>query len=847
MQKNDMIEPRDDDAAATTNAETMEVDAAEETPESETVDAPSDDNTPDDNDAVDDDNVSEEDAVSDNDDAADDVSDEDVAPEAASDDEDTPTDERESVEGTEPVDETKSSDEGNTSDDNNAPAAANKSTQDNPDEETVSAPRRVLAALAPAGRVIRSIWRRRPKLPFTLYVLVFALVTAAAVLFMQWSVCTEPSYAPDAEVDETTRILDSVGGQLTQFVSQMWLEQDWRFLLNFLVLGFIYLTVILVLNRFWVSTAIFGVVMVVFAVANKFKMDARNEPIIPADLNFISGGNTGELMSFVPADGMPIMNTAVTGLTWFAVICILLQFLDRRNGLIPVRWRPSRFVSARNITAAAARVLAAILSVVLLSSFVWNLSIPHSWSNTLAANLSDAPEMWNGLGDARNNGPAMTFLRLVHTNVMDKPEDYNEETMRRIADHYADVADTINDSRSNDLTDSTVIMMLSESFSDPTRVPGVDFSQDPMPQLRALKDTTTSGLMVSPGYGGGTANIEFQALTGLSMALYDPTLSSAYQQLVPTMDDPATFNQLWDKDRTDGDGSVAFHPYNRTMYFRDRNYRSFGFDRFYAADGDDQMTGLTTIDSAWYASDESTYRNVLDYLSDNDDANKFIQVVTMQNHMPYDDWYQDNEFKDADTSTGLAENERVSVDTYAKGVSYTDQATVDFLHELDQMDRPITVVFYGDHLPGIYQSAAADPKNNVTLHETDYFIWSNAASRSADTKLPAETADITSSNFFMAELAAHQDAKVSPYLAFLTKLHDAIAAIAPASVGDGVHPACFDEQGQLIDYDALSDEDQSLLHDYQLIQYDMSVGHNYLGDTGFTDIASARSNDANHQ
>lgn len=83
------------------------------------------------------------------------------------------------------------------------------------------------------------------------------------------------------------------------------------------------------------------------------------------------------------------------------------------------------------------------------------------------------------------------------------------------------------------MTSSTVIMILSESFSDPTRVPGITMTEDPMPNIRQLKEQTTSGLMLSPGYGGGTANIEYQALSGLSMANFDSSLSIAYQQLVP--------------------------------------------------------------------------------------------------------------------------------------------------------------------------------------------------------------------------------------------------------------------------------------------------------------------------
>lgn len=105
--------------------------------------------------------------------------------------------------------------------------------------------------------------------------------------------------------------------------------------------------------------------------------------------------------------------------------------------------------------------------------------------------------------------------------------------MQAVAKRYAAAADDINATRTTNLTDSTVVMILSESFSDPTRIPDVAFSVDPMPNIRAIKDATTSGLMLSPGYGGGTANIEYQALTGLNMANFDESMLSVYQQLVP--------------------------------------------------------------------------------------------------------------------------------------------------------------------------------------------------------------------------------------------------------------------------------------------------------------------------
>ncbi|MGO5519477.1 LTA synthase family protein [Bifidobacterium thermophilum] len=677
------------------------------------------------------------------------------------------------------------------------------------------------------------IWDKRMRFSFAFYTIVFIVVTAASVIGLQWSVYTEPTYAKGQVVDDQTKALNSVAGQLTSFVSQIWLHQSYQAWLNFIVLSVLYLTIILVINRFWVATAVFGTLMTVFAIADKIKVELRNEPIIPADLQFITGGNGDSIMSFTTKKDMILINSAVTGVIWLIVVCVVLQFLDRRRGLIPYTWKRSEFVSVKNITAMVCRWATAILSVVLCVSFTWGLPVEGSWAKNFATGLSDAPQLWNAMGDAAANGPTMNFLRLAHVKIMDKPSGYSKENMEALAKKYAGEAETINQTRTANLTDNTVIMVLSESFSDPTRVPGVSFTEDPMPQIRAIKSATTSGFMLSPGYGGGTANIEYQALTGLNMANYDSSLSIAYQQLVPKLKWTPTFNQIWNE-ANGKSSSVAFHDFSSIMYFRDRNYQKFGFSKFYSTDGKLVLQDLQSIDSDWYYSDSSFYRQVLESVEDNQQTSQFIQIVTMQNHLPYNDWYENNQFKDEDTSSDIDNDEKISIETYAKGVNYTDQATADLLNQLNQINRPITVIFYGDHLPGIYSTANEDKHNQITLHETDYFIWSNAASASANTKLDDTTSDYTSSNYFMAQAAQHLNAKVSPYLTFLTEMHAAIPAISvPASAGDASKPVYLDADGNRIQPKNLTTQQKELLHDYQLIQYDLTAGKQYLKDTSF--------------
>ncbi len=684
-------------------------------------------------------------------------------------------------------------------------------------------------------RGAHALWKKRHRFSFSFYAIILITLTTFETLFIQWGMYSEPEYKKGEDISEAVKQASSIVGQLAHFISQIWFDKNYIFLLNLIILAVAYLTLIFIINRFWIATAIFSTVMTVYAVANHIKIESRNEPVLPADLNFITGGNTGQLASFIPQSSQGLVNTAVSGVIWLVVICIIMQFIDGRNAIIYCSWRHP-FTGIKNLAGTLTRIVAACCSFALCFSFVWGFGNEGYWSTDFAKNLGDSPQIWNGLADSTNNGPVVNFLRLAHTKTMDKPNGYSQEAMEKISRKYTEQAKQLNQTRTENMTDNTVIMVLSETFSDPTRVPGVSFSEDPMPNIRHVKAQTTSGLMLSPGYGGGTANIEYQALSGLSMANYSSTLSIAYQQLVPSLKWAPTLNQAWDKANGKG-SSIAFHAYNRNMYFRDLNYKKFGFSKFYATDGTPQLKVLRPLGSAWYASDESFYSEVLKKISSSDQK-KFYQVVTMQNHMPYEDFYPDNQFKDEDTSSNLQDDEKQNIETYTKGLSYTDQATTEFLNQLNHIDRPITVVFYGDHLPGIYSTAYSSKDNILGLHETDYFIWSNDASKSAGTKLDDVSSAYTSSNYFSAQLASHLNAKVSPYLAFLTKMHETIPAISiPSSAGGNTdEPVYLDAAGNRINNKQLSKEAKTMLHDYQLIQYDMSVGKNYLKDTGFVDL-----------
>lgn len=345
-----------------------------------------------------------------------------------------------------------------------------------------------------------ALWKKRHRFSFSFYAIILITLTTFETLFIQWGMYSEPEYKKGEDISEAVKQASSIVGQLAHFISQIWFDKNYIFLLNLIILAVAYLTLIFIINRFWIATAIFSTVMTVYAVANHIKIESRNEPVLPADLNFITGGNTGQLTSFIPQSSQGLVNTAVSGVIWLVVICIIMQFIDGRNAVIYCSWRHP-FTGIKNLAGTLTRIVAACCSFALCFSFVWGFGNEGYWSTDFAKNLGDSPQIWNGLADSTNNGPVVNFLRLAHTKTMDKPNGYSQEAMEKISRKYTEQAKQLNQTRTENMTDNTVIMVLSETFSDPTRVPGVSFSEDPMPNIRHVKAQTTSGLMLSPGYG----------------------------------------------------------------------------------------------------------------------------------------------------------------------------------------------------------------------------------------------------------------------------------------------------------------------------------------------------------
>uniref|UniRef100_UPI003F5C90C9 sulfatase-like hydrolase/transferase n=1 Tax=Staphylococcus aureus TaxID=1280 RepID=UPI003F5C90C9 len=177
-----------------------------------------------------------------------------------------------------------------------------------------------------------------------------------------------------------------------------------------------------------------------------------------------------------------------------------------------------------------------------------------------------------------------------------------QQAIEEIYKKYQLLADDINKKRQNNISDQTVIYILSESFANPNRIKNISLSKDPIPEINHIMENTTGGLMHSDGYGWGTANMEFQSLFGLPKYNFNPTVSILYSDVFPKLNYlPAISNEFSEKNR------IALHLANANNYSRKIVYDKLHFSKSIATENTKQKPEHLIRMSSSY-SDQSTYQ-----------------------------------------------------------------------------------------------------------------------------------------------------------------------------------------------------------------------------------------------
>ena len=391
-----------------------------------------------------------------------------------------------------------------------------------------------------------------------------------------------------------------------------------------------------------------------------------------------------------------------------------------------------------------------------------------------------------------NTGFMGGFLYNLPVDAMEKPENYSEAAVKKVTKTY--------EAKQNeeDTEKPNIVYVMSESFSDPARLKGLEvYGGDPLQDYRAVADKTYSGQMLSQNYGGGTANIEFEALTGFSMELFNAQMTTPYTMLVPEFQ---MFPSLVSTLKKRGYETTAIHPYNTSMYKRKDVYQTFGFDQFL---DESTMKHTDKIENNPYISDEAAYREIFDQLEKKNKP-QFLHLVTMQTHMPYENKYDELPYV-------VQGDNSLAVRSYLQDIAYSSEALKAFLERLDELPERTLVVFWGDHLPGIYSDEVQEENQGHLLHETEFLMYDN--------RHQLNNQQVTTSPFyFAADLFQHGRIQMTGFQTLLVSLQKELPAF---------EKGMYYQSGQWFKEARLNKKQEKLYQDYQMIQYDITAGKQY--------------------
>lgn len=519
---------------------------------------------------------------------------------------------------------------------------------------------------------------------------------------------------------------------------------------------------------------------------NTEKMASRNTPFLPEDLAM--SGEAGGLASMINLERF--LNMLFT----IAVIIIITIIVNKISKKI---WY-FKFSRKQKIA-----IFIPQIALILICAHFLNLhtleirNLSGKGTFIKVENLETSIDFTDQAYNYRTNGFILGTISNLQTKTQKQPEGYSKEAVQKIVQKYQKIAEENNKNRkklSNEKVN--VVYVMNESFIDPKLGKHLyDYgNKEPIPYTQEIKKSQSSGWAASSEYGGGTANVEFEALTGLSNFFLN---SIPYTSIVPANKDTPSIVKNFNEN---GYKTIAMHPYNRNMYRREVVYPNLGFQEYKSADG---FKNNSKIDNSKYISDESAFNEVLAELK-NSQKPEFIHLVTMQNHMPYEEnAYSEHNFS-VNAKNGANPENAKTVQAYLEGISRSDKAMKNFLSEIEKLNEKTIVVFWGDHWPGIYSEMFEKELNKNDIRRTPLFVYSN---------FKKEKQDLGTSSLIYNQILALNafNSKLSPFQYLLSDLREKYPALTKQFVK--------------------TDEKSDILKDFEMIEYDILSGNKYsLGD-----------------
>ena len=521
--------------------------------------------------------------------------------------------------------------------------------------------------------------------------------------------------------------------------------------LNALPVGLVLLAFACLFRNVFFGAAITNFLVCALSIANRIKIEVRDEPVFPRDFALLK--EVGQAMNSYTISYPVAAIAVVVGIT--ALLVTLGVFIGGQPfPLARLRGWLGRLLGC----AASIAVLAGLIVTVYASNDLYN--------SFRVSNAYYIPSVFNELGFP------YCFCHQFTTYPVDRPEGFS----RSEAEAWESAPSTAGQGK-----DVHVVMVMNEAFSDLTDSPEFDYGEedDPLSNLHALEADphALSGHLVVPGFAGGTANTEFDVLTGIQTNALSASTTSSFRVVNRNLE---SLFRVFD---ADGYATSFFHPGDDWFYNRENVYRWLGAERTLFADEmeaveykgrwvtDDYMSDLITneLDSAVSAGELL-----------------FHYTTTIQNHMSYtaDKYGEGYEFPPVPLTISVSDEVETMLRVYAEGVRDADAMLGRLVDTFSAQEEPVVLVYFGDHLPylgdnqlgyqalGLTQEADWDA---LRSYETPYVIWANdAAAETLDWDAAAEALDlpetISASFLGAAVLELTGRGEETPWFAFLNAL-----------------------------------------------------------------------------
>lgn len=437
---------------------------------------------------------------------------------------------------------------------------------------------------------------------------------------------------------------------------------------------------------------IIGAIWMILGIANGYILLKRVTPFNAQDLK-------------IAGDGIALINNYCNG---FEVVVIAVGAVALLIWLISMWRRGGQYAGKIHHIAA----LIGIIVCGVLYTFVTNIAIDKREVSTYFGNIAFAYEDY---------GLPYCFSASLFNTGISEPNGYTKKAMAKI-DKDGELNQTAT-SRSSDELPNIIVVQL-ESYFDVANAEFFTTSEDACPNLHNLYQNYSNGYFKVPSVGAGTANTEFEVLTGMNLRYFGPGEYpyKTYSKKHPTESAATALASL-------GYGTHALHDNTGNFYSRANVFNNMGFDTFTSKEF---MNVLQTTENGW-AKDEILTHHIMEAM-DTTKQEDFVFTVSVQGHGNYPE-------------TQVIENPKIKVEGiedealknkweyYVNQVYEMDQFVGDLIKAVEERNEPSVVVFYGDHLPTM--GLKAEDLKSRYLYNTNYVIWDNIGLQKHDKNIPA--------------------------------------------------------------------------------------------------------------